>query len=169
MVTVVNINNFRVSLQFTLKWEGGYVNDPSDPGRETKWGISKRAYPNLDIRNLSADQASDIYASDYWLKAGCDSLPLPYCTVVFDSAVDHGVSRATGWLRQAQNIRQYLNLRRMFYYEIEKTNKAEYDEDITGWLNRLNDLTKFVDVQLSTPVVPEPETNMDTPKWGSLG
>src|ERR1700687_938428 len=103
MVTVVNINNFRVSLQFTLKWEGGYVNSPSDPGGETKWGISKRAYPNLDIANLTADQASCIYTQDDWLKAGCDNLPLPYCTVVFDSAVNDGVSTATGWLRQAAN------------------------------------------------------------------
>ncbi len=166
MVTVVNVNNFRLSLQFTLKWEGGYVNDPADPGGETKWGISKRAYPNLDIRNLSADQASDIYASDYWLKAGCDSLPLPYCTVVFDSAVNDGVSTATYWLKQAENIRQYLNLRRMRYYALVQKNAA-MNKYLTGWLNRLNDLTKFVDVQLNAPVVPEP--NQDTPKWGSLG
>src|ERR1700730_15046728 len=98
-MNIVNLNNFRVSLQFTLKWEGGYVNDPADPGGETKWGISKRAYPNLDIANLTPDQASDIYARDYCLAAGCDPLPLPYCTVVFDSAVNHGVSTATGWLR----------------------------------------------------------------------
>ena len=60
MVTVANLNNFRVSLAFSLKWEGNY--EPAgtgDPGGETKWGISKRAYPDLDIANLTADQASD--------------------------------------------------------------------------------------------------------------
>ena len=153
-------------MAFTLPHEGGYVFDKNDPGGETKWGISKRAYPNLDIANLTADQASDIYAQDYWLKAGCDSLPLPYCTVVFDSAVNDGVSTATYWLKQAQNIRQYLNLRRMKYYDIVQKNPT-MNKYLNGWLNRLNDLTKFVDVQLQATPVPEPD--QDTPRWGSLG
>ena len=165
-VVVQQMNNFRVSLEFTLKHEGGYVNSPSDPGGETKWGISKRAYPNLDILNLTADQASDIYAKDYWLRAGCDSLPLPYCTVVFDSAVNDGVAKATYWLGQSANIRQYLNLRRMKYYEIVQKNPV-MNKFLNGWLNRLNDLTKFVDVQLQSTPVPEPDQS--TPRWGSLG
>ena len=40
--------------------EGEYSNDPNDPGGETKWGISKRAYPNLDIKNLTRDGAKTI-------------------------------------------------------------------------------------------------------------
>lgn len=168
MTVVTQINNFRVSLQFVLKHEGGYVNDPADPGGETKWGISKRAYPNLDIANLTPDQASDIYARDYWLAAGCDPLPLPYCTVVFDSAVNHGVSRAVGWRNQATSVRQYLNLRRMYYYEIVQKNPKQLKfED--GWLNRLGDLTKFVDVQLQQAPVADPPSDQPTPKWGSLG
>ncbi len=41
--------------------EGGYTNDPRDPGGETNWGISKRAYPNLDIKNLAMEEAKRIY------------------------------------------------------------------------------------------------------------
>ncbi len=49
-----------------LNDEGGYVNDPSDPGGETKYGISKRAYPDLDIKSLTVAQAEQIYERDFW-------------------------------------------------------------------------------------------------------
>jgi lysozyme family protein len=52
--------------------EGGYVNHPGDPGGETKFGISKRAYPALDIKALTLGQAKAIYRRDYWIPAGCD-------------------------------------------------------------------------------------------------
>lgn len=48
-----------------IEREGGYVNDPDDPGGETKYGISKRSYPTLDIKNLTVEQASDIYMRDF--------------------------------------------------------------------------------------------------------
>ncbi|MBR1734340.1 MAG: hypothetical protein IJ730_02670, partial [Alphaproteobacteria bacterium] len=44
---------FKKAFNYMLKNEGGYVNDPADPGKETKYGISKRSYPNLNIRQLS--------------------------------------------------------------------------------------------------------------------
>jgi lysozyme family protein len=47
-----------------------YTNDPDDPGGETKYGISKRAYPDLDIFNLTESQALEIYERDYWIKYG---------------------------------------------------------------------------------------------------
>lgn len=46
--------------------EGGYVNDPQDPGGETKFGISKRSYPLLEIKELTLPQALDIYKRDFW-------------------------------------------------------------------------------------------------------
>jgi len=62
---------FEKSFLFILKWEGGYVNDPNDPGGETKYGISKKAYPDLDIKHLTIDDAKEIYYQDYWIKASC--------------------------------------------------------------------------------------------------
>ncbi len=55
------MTNFEGALKFTLSWKGGLVNDPNDPGGETKYGISKRAYPELDIANLTLEQAKGIY------------------------------------------------------------------------------------------------------------
>ena len=141
-----NIENFRKSLAFVLKHKGGYVNNPADPGGETKWGISKRAYPNLDIKNLTPEQACDIYSHDYWDKAGCDALAYPLCCVVFDSTVQHGVSRALGWLKQATNVKDYLNLRKGFYLSIQQSNPTLFYQMKAGWLARLSDLQKLIDV-----------------------
>ena len=55
--------------------EGGYVNDPYDKGRETKYGISKKQYPHVDIPSLTLEQARDIYHKDYWCRYKCDCLP----------------------------------------------------------------------------------------------
>ncbi len=57
---------FRHAVEMVLRHEGGYVNDPADPGGETKFGISKRQYPDLDIASLTREQAIEIYRRDWW-------------------------------------------------------------------------------------------------------
>ena len=47
-----------------LENEKGYVNDPADPGGETKYGIIKRSYPNLDMAKLTMEQVLEIYYRD---------------------------------------------------------------------------------------------------------
>lgn len=59
-------DRFRYAVEVVLRHEGGYVNDPSDPGGETKYGISKRSYPHLDIANLTREEAIAIYRRDWW-------------------------------------------------------------------------------------------------------
>jgi lysozyme family protein len=93
--------SFESALHFTLSWEGGYVNHPDDPGGETNFGISKRAYPNEDIVNMTIERASEIYKRDYWDKCSCDLLPNKTATVVFDLAVNSGTKRARKALQEA--------------------------------------------------------------------
>jgi lysozyme family protein len=95
---------FRYAVEEVLRSEGGYVNDPRDPGGETNYGISKRAYPNLDIAKLTRDEAIAIYHRDYWLAAKCDKLPPALGVVVFDAAVNQGVSRAIQMLQSAIGV-----------------------------------------------------------------
>lgn len=57
---------FRHAVGVVLRHEGGYVHDPTDYGGETKFGISKRQYPALDIKNLTREEASEVYRRDYW-------------------------------------------------------------------------------------------------------
>ncbi len=94
----------RQALAFVLKREGGYVNDPDDRGGETNYGISKRAYPHLDIASLTLDQAEAIYLDDFWHGAGCDLLPEPVGFALFDSAVQHGVRNASRMLQRELRV-----------------------------------------------------------------
>ena len=98
------MDTFSHAIQFILQAEGGYVNDPTDRGGETNFGISKRAYPDLDIKNLSLNDAENIYFKDYWLKAKCNELPPQMAIVVFGSAVNHGVTRAIKLLQQTLKV-----------------------------------------------------------------
>jgi len=56
---------FDNAVNFVLQWEGGYSNDPEDPGKETNFGISKKSYPGLDIKNLTKEKAREIYYLDF--------------------------------------------------------------------------------------------------------
>lgn len=91
---------FKTALELILKHEGGYVNHPDDPGGETKYGISKRAYPDVDIKGLTVEEAGEIYYKDYWCKVGCDDLPEPVALMVFDAAVNMGIRRASKQLQR---------------------------------------------------------------------
>lgn len=89
--------------------EGGYVNDPRDPGGETNYGISKKAYPNEDIKNLTPQRAHEIYRDDYWNPVAgriVDMAPR-LAFLVFDSSVNQGKGAAArmlqGVLRASQD------------------------------------------------------------------
>lgn len=84
--------------------EGGYVNDPRDPGGETKYGVSKRSYPNEDIRGMTLDRARAIYRRDYWDKVRGDELPWPWALAVFDSAVNQGTATAVLMMQDAAGV-----------------------------------------------------------------
>lgn len=84
--------------------EGGYVNNPSDPGGETKFGISKRAYPDLNISGLTLEQAKEIYRRDYWERAKCDQLHPAVAFQVFDTAVNSGIGQSIRFLQRAVGV-----------------------------------------------------------------
>lgn len=84
--------------------EGGYVFDSRDPGGETKFGISKRQYPNLDIRNLTLADAKAIYRRDYWDRAQCDKLHPDLAFDLFDGAVNSGIGQSIRWLQRAVGV-----------------------------------------------------------------
>jgi len=106
--TLIYPSRFMACAGFIIeRIEKGYVNDPNDPGGETKYGISKRSYPNLDIPNLTEMQAVDVYYSDYWVLCGSSALPRGLDLWVFDCAINSGPGTAVrmlqGWLGVAQD------------------------------------------------------------------
>jgi lysozyme family protein len=95
---------FDQAFELLIPREGEYSNNPNDPGGETKFGISKRAYPHLDIKSLTLEAAKAIYRQDYWNKALCPSLPDPLQFQVFDTAVNSGPRQATALLQRALGV-----------------------------------------------------------------
>ena len=128
--------SFDQALAFVLLREGGLVDDPADPGGLTNFGISQRAHPDVDVRHLTREGAAVIYRTAYWEAAGCDQLTPGMALVVFDSAVNCGVSRAQEWLSQYPDPEDYL-WRRIAYYRSLVQNKPLMLKFLAGWLRRL--------------------------------
>tara|TARA_B100001778_G_C18234861_1_gene470568 strand:- start:127 stop:600 length:474 start_codon:yes stop_codon:yes gene_type:complete len=95
------MKNFDEIIEQVLEHEGGYVNDPKDLGGETKYGITKRFYPDVDIKNLTVEQAKEIYRKDYWDKNRVESLPQNLWHIFFDMCVNMGRRTAVKVLQRA--------------------------------------------------------------------
>lgn len=95
--------NFDNAFELVIGVEQGYVNDPHDPGGETKYGISKRCYPKLNIKLLTLEQAKRMMYDDYWMHCACDKLGNA-ALVVFDCAVNQGQPTAISLLQQAVHV-----------------------------------------------------------------
>lgn len=153
------ITTFNEAIELVLKHEGGYVNDPTDKGGETNWGISKRAYPDMDIKNLTKEKAKEIYRQDYWLKSYADKLPLNVRYIHFDTAINMGRNRAARLLQESiggisvdgvignqtlsnahkTNLYKYAIYRLAFYNKIIRKNNSQV-KFIGGWTNRILDI-----------------------------
>lgn len=96
--------NFDQAIEIILYLEGGAVDNPSDPGGETKYGISKKSYPGLNISSLTMEDAVSIYRSDYWDALGLDDFPNLLRLPVFDSAVNQGISYAVKELQKTLGL-----------------------------------------------------------------
>jgi lysozyme family protein len=110
------MSTFDQAFRFVAGEEGGYTDNPADPGnwtggrcgqgecRGTKFGISAASYPDLDIASLTLDRAQAIYRRDYWDRVAGDQLPPPLALLVFDASVNNGPGRATRWLQVALGV-----------------------------------------------------------------
>ena len=92
-------------IEVVLHHEGGYVNDPDDPGGETNFGIAKRSHPDVDIANLTKDGAKEIYKEHYWDKNKVESLSEELRHIYFDMCVNQGRGRAVKILQRAANAK----------------------------------------------------------------
>lgn len=97
------MSKFELWFDNLMEDEGGYVNDPQDPGGETKWGVSKRSYPHLDIANLTREDAKGIAKSDYWDKFGYAPESTLRCMLA-DTAYNAGLDRAEKLLQHTLGV-----------------------------------------------------------------
>jgi len=146
--------SFNRAVEVVLDIEGVLSDDKEDSGGLTKYGISQKAYPDLEISTLSKDEAIEIYRADYWGASRANLIPWPLSLYLFDAAVNQGRRPGTKLLQQALGVAPdgvigpktiaaanragpeqaalYLALRARRYAEHPK-----WDRYGTGWLKRL--------------------------------
>ena len=129
-------------IPFLWEWEGTkYENVEGDDGGATKFGIDQRSHPNVDIKNLTAEEATEIYWQE-WVKDGCEHLPAPLDWLFFDACVNCGIGRAQKFLTaSARDPKKFQQERNDFYTRLaeQKPRLAKFKK---GWLARVNDLSK---------------------------
>lgn len=105
--------NFAPSLARVLQHEGGYVDDPQDPGGATNHGVTQAAYDawrqshglaRSPVRGISAAEVAAIYRQNYWNAIWGDELPAGVDYAVFDFAVNSGVKRASRYLQRIVGV-----------------------------------------------------------------
>jgi lysozyme family protein len=99
------LTKFEDIIDVVLEHEGGYVNDPKDPGGETNFGIARRSHPDVDIANLTKGGAKEIYKKHYWDKNKVESLSEDLRHIYFDMCVNQGRGRAVKILQRAANAK----------------------------------------------------------------
>lgn len=105
-------HNWDTALKHILKWEGGYVNHPSDPGGRTNLGVTQKVWEEWvghpvteeDMRGLTIEMVAPLYHKRYWDVVRGDDLPSGVDLCVFDCAVNAGVGRASKFLQQAVGV-----------------------------------------------------------------
>jgi lysozyme family protein len=160
-------NTFLKAFDYLMYHEGGYVKDPSDAGGETKFGISKRSYPHLNIRDLTRDQVRQIYFVDFWMKARCEEIVDENIAIkFFDLAVHCGIPQAVKLLQRAlraaganvvedgiigpitskaineadpTDLLAALKSEAAGYYRLIASTNPSQQKFINGWLNRAYD------------------------------
>lgn len=131
------------SIAFVLKQEGGLSTDRNDPGNYvnglfigTNFGISAAAHPDVDVVNLTVEQAKKIYEQSYWIPSGASTMPFPMCLAVLDLAVNGGVGRAKEALAATgDNFVEFMAWRIAWYTRLPQFNLYG-----AAWIRRCSQL-----------------------------
>jgi hypothetical protein len=135
---------FSNAVNFVLDAEGGFVAKDGVSGAPANFGINQRANPDIDVANLTKEQAAEIYRERYWNAVGANDLPPALAAAAFDTAVNMGVPTAKRLLAAAGGSpERLLQLRRAEYERIAASN-PEQQKFLKGWMNRVDKLEKFV-------------------------
>lgn len=177
------MNDFDKALKFVLEHETVYAkghhgdmnfavseNVSGDAGGLTKFGIDQRSHPDIDIENLTVDEASEIYREEYWEGNRCEEMPWPVNAVHFDNCVNMGSRQAVKLLQRtvgahddglygpatkaalmaACRVRgnevvglQICSQKKDFYEKLVDQ-KPHLEKFKNGWLNRVSDLKEAI-------------------------
>jgi lysozyme family protein len=156
------MNDFKECLDLVLKSEGGWVNNPKDPGGETNLGVTKAVWEEYvghavtTMKNLTAELVAPLYEQKYWRPCYAEVLPRGLDYIVFSMAVNAGPGRSVKLLQQsvgcvpdgvigprtrelisssnsATLITKFSEVRREYYHSLKL-----FSVFGKGWLNRVD-------------------------------
>ena len=143
----MNNELFEHAMEYVFEAEGGYVNDENDLGGETKYGISKRAHPDEDIKNLTKDRAREIYKEEYWDKV-VTGKPAFWAEdiVLFDTAIHMGVKQGLSLREQMEKLESLDALKMILFFRLAWYAQLgpKYNIYMRGFVNRLLRLAQFI-------------------------
>lgn len=143
---------FQSALAIVLGHEGGFVDNPKDPGGATNFGVTQktlaawRGVPvdQADVRTITPAEVQAIYRQHYWLASGAPALPYPLAVAHFDTAVNMGVAEAGKILaRSGVDVATYLANRKAVYQQIVAA-RPESATFLAGWLKRVDQLAQQI-------------------------
>lgn len=139
---------FNKLVQFIFDREGReYENNPADSGGETKYGISKKAFPSLNIKELTEDQAKEIYYKNYWLPMNCENYEIKLALCIFDCAVNQGCGMAKQILTELHpsilTTENYLLKRLRHYFNLCQMNPKLF-VFLKDWVLRVIKCSEFI-------------------------
>lgn len=165
---------FNEIVEWTKINEGGLSTDNDDPGNwtggkvgagrllGTKFGIAAKSYPDVDIPNLTWEEAKDIYYQDYYLKSHADRLPMDVDWLHFDCSVNTGISQSAKILQRAAGVKvdgvigpvtmaaaakvtptRYAYQWKVFYFSLI-AKRPELGKYKNGWMNRVDNAIKKI-------------------------
>jgi lysozyme family protein len=101
--------NFLTAFEKLLKHEGGFSDHSADPGGKTRYGVTEAVARNVgyrgDMRELPLDLAQRIYKDRYWDAMQAEALPADVRYIVFDGAVNSGITQSAKWLQRACGVK----------------------------------------------------------------
>jgi len=129
-------DDFERNVEQTFKFEGGL--NPSDTNKTpSMYGINQAAHPGIDVRNLTRDQAKDIYRKEYWQGINADQLPEDVRGMAYDTAVMAGPGRARQFLKQSGNDpEKFMATREAFLNNLVARDPEKYGKYAKAWANR---------------------------------
>jgi len=146
------------ALKFTMPWEGGLADHPSDPGGRTNEGVTQATYdawrsgrslPKQDVAQIQTEEVKQIYEQNYWRAGGCDKYQAPLDVACFDSVVNFGVGGGKSFFKDLPSdptaaATQVAEQRQQYRHQ-RVSEKPSQKVFLQGWLNRDNALKELVD------------------------
>ena len=159
--------DFEKAHEFTAKWEGGYVNHPSDPGGETNLGVTRKVWeawakerglPVKPMRALVMADVLPLYEARYW--PAVSGLPWPLSGVAYDIALNHGpgnlrlmLGSVPGMSTPAERAARLIDAREQFFRNIVRARPSQ-EVFLKGWLRRVAAQRAWLAEQGTRPDVP---------------